>query len=121
LTVPWVAVFFWVLGGIALGIGAIAGAWPKGVPVEMRWPALIGAFFFLLVGTLSWRFKDPAEARPRRLGGTMYLIPFFVMLAFGLLQVYGPERPKATEAQIAAATGCGEGRACSQGSRHAGR
>jgi uncharacterized membrane protein YeiB len=33
----------------------------------------------------------------------MYLVPFTVMLAFGLLQLFGPARPKATEAQIAAA------------------
>jgi uncharacterized membrane protein YeiB len=33
----------------------------------------------------------------------MYLTPMFIMLSFGLLQVYGPDRPKASEAQVAAA------------------
>jgi hypothetical protein len=52
----------------------------------MRGPMLVGCGFMTLAGLLSWRYKDPAEARPRRLGGTMYLVPFCVMLALGLLQ-----------------------------------
>jgi len=79
-----------------------SGAVPQ-MPVEARWPLLIGCGFLTLLGWLGWRYKDPAEARPRRLGGTMYLLPFSVMLAFGLLQMYGPARPKFTEAQIAVA------------------
>jgi uncharacterized membrane protein YeiB len=102
--VPTHAIFFWVLGGIALGVALIAGVLPKGPPIDARWPAIIIGFFLLLVGTLSWRFKDPVEPRPRRLGATMYLVPFLIMLSFGLLQVYGPDRPKPTEAQVAAAT-----------------
>jgi uncharacterized membrane protein YeiB len=99
---PWQSVFFFVVATVFLGVGAAAGMAPN-MPPEMRWPMLIGAFFMVLVGWLSWRYKDPAEARPRRLGGAMYLVPFTVMLAFGLLQLFGPARPKATEAQVAAA------------------
>jgi len=99
---PWHSVFFFSLAVIALGIGLAAGAAPQ-LPPEARWPALIGCGFLTLLGWLSWRYKDPAEKRPRRLGVTMYLLPFSVMLAFGLLQLYGPARPKATEAQIAVA------------------
>jgi uncharacterized membrane protein YeiB len=76
---------------------------PQLPPVEARWPLLIGCGFLTLLGWLSWRYKEPPEARPRRLGGTMYLVPFCVMLAFGLLQMYGPARPKASEAQVATA------------------
>jgi uncharacterized membrane protein YeiB len=99
---PWHSVFFFAMATVFLGLGAAAGMAPN-LPPEMRWPMLIGAFFMVLVGWLSWRYKDPAEARPRRLGGAMYLVPFTVMLAFGLLQLFGPARPKATEAQVAAA------------------
>jgi uncharacterized membrane protein YeiB len=101
-TIPWHSLLFYVAGGVFLLLAAAAGVLPK-PPPEMRWPLLIGSFFMMLLGYLSNRYKDPAEARPRRLGGTMYIIPFSVMLAFGLLQAYGPDRPKATEAQVATA------------------
>jgi uncharacterized membrane protein YeiB len=99
---PWHSLFFFVVATVFLALAAAAGMAPD-MPPEMRWPMLIGAFFLALVGWLSWRYKDPVEARPRRLGGAMYVVPFTVMLAFGLLQLYGPAHPKATEAQIAAA------------------
>jgi uncharacterized membrane protein YeiB len=99
---PWQSLFFFALAVVFLALGAAAGMAPQ-LPVEARWPLLIGCGFMTLLGWLSWRYKDPAEARPRRLGGTMYLVPFCVMLAFGLLQMYGPARPKASEAQVAAA------------------
>jgi uncharacterized membrane protein YeiB len=101
-TMPWLSVVFFAAGVIFLAFGASAGM-PHLAPPEARWPLLIGAFLTSAIGWLSWRYKDPAEARPRRLGGAMYLIPFSVMLAFGLLQMFGPERPKAREAQVAAA------------------
>lgn len=99
---PWQSLLFFCLGVAALAVALVAGHGP--VPVDARWPTAIGAFFLTLLGLLSWRYKDPAEARPRRLGGTMYIVPFCIMLSFGLLQVFGPQRPKATEAQVAAAT-----------------
>ena len=101
-TIPWHSLLFYTAAFIMLVLAAVAGVLPK-PPPEARWPLLIGSFFLALIGYLSQRFKDPAQARPRRLGGTMYVIPFSVMLAFGLLQVFGPDRPKATEAQVAAA------------------
>ena len=99
---PWHSLLFFAAGVVFLALGASAGLAPQ-MPVEARWPLLIGAFFMSAIGWLSWRYKDPVEPRPRRLGGAMYLIPFSVMLAFGLLQMFGPARPKATEAQVAAA------------------
>jgi uncharacterized membrane protein YeiB len=99
---PSLSLVFLLLGGVFAVLGAIAGVAPM-PPADARWPMLIGSFFFLLLGYLSARYKDPVEARPRRLGGTMYVIPFCVMLSFGLLQVYGPQRPIPTEAQVAAA------------------
>jgi uncharacterized membrane protein YeiB len=98
---PTQSLVFFVLSLVFLGFAGAAGHGE--FPPEMRWPMLIGSFFMVLLGLLSWRFKDPAEARPRRLGGAMYIVPFTVMLAFGLLQLFGPARPKASEAQIAAA------------------
>jgi uncharacterized membrane protein YeiB len=103
-TVPGHSVFFWVAGLSTATVAALAGMSPEGgIPAEARWPMIIVTIFLLLLGTLSWRFKDPVDKRPRRLGPTMYLVPMCIMLSFGLLQVFGPERPKATEAQIAAA------------------
>jgi uncharacterized membrane protein YeiB len=98
---PWLSLAFLVLGAVALVLAVVAGLGP--VPAEARWPFAIGAFFLSLLGVLSWRFKDPADARPRRLGASMYLVPFCVILSFGLLQLFGPARPKATEAQVVAA------------------
>lgn len=92
----FVAAVGFLAGGVAAGIAPMP-------PPEARWPMLIGAFFTALLGWLSWRYKDPAEQRPRRLGMTMYLVPFTVMLAFGILIAYGPTRPKASEAQVDAA------------------
>jgi uncharacterized membrane protein YeiB len=99
---PWHALLFFAVGAVLLALGSSAGV-VETIPADNRWPLLIGAFFSSAIGWLSWRYKDPVEPRPRRLGGAMYLIPFGVMLAFGLLQVYGPSRPKASEAQVAAA------------------
>ena len=101
---PALSFAFFCLGAIALVVALVAGQDWTPVPAAARWPMLIGAFFFSLVGFLSARYKDPAEARPRRLGGAMYVIPFCVMLSFGLLQMFGPARPVATEAQVSAAT-----------------
>jgi uncharacterized membrane protein YeiB len=101
-SMPWLSLLFFLLGTVFLVLGATAGM-AHMAPAEARWPLLIGAFFTSTIGWLSWRYKDPVEPRPRRLGGAMYLIPFSVMLAFGLLQMFGPERPKASEAQVAAA------------------
>lgn len=100
---PWLSLVFFVVGVGMLVAGFVAGQVPN-FPADARFPLWIGAFFMLLLGVLSWRFKDPKDARPRRLGGTMYAIPMLVMLSFGLLQVFGPARPKASEAQVAAAT-----------------
>ncbi len=99
---PWLSLVFLLIGFVALGAAALAGNGP--VPVEARWPSAILGSFSVLVGMLSWRFKDPREARPRRLGATMYLTPFIMMFAFGVLMVYGPKQPVPSEAQVAAAT-----------------
>ena len=93
---------FYLLGTIALVLALVAGL-TEAIPEQARWPAAIAAFFLLLVGFLAQRFKQPPEPRARRLGATMYLVPFFIMLSFGLLQFYGPHPPKASEAQVAAA------------------
>jgi hypothetical protein len=103
-SLPWHSVFFYVAAAATGVVAAIAGMLPEGgPPAEARWPMIIITSFLVLLGTLSWRFKEPVDKRPRRLGPTMYLTPMLIMLSFGLLQVFGPERPKATEAQVAAA------------------
>jgi uncharacterized membrane protein YeiB len=96
------SLFFLLVSAVMLVFAGMMGTVGE-FPAEGRWPLLIGASFFGLIGWLSARYKDPVEARPRRLGGTMYLVPFSLMLAFGLLQLYGPARPKPTEAQVATA------------------
>jgi uncharacterized membrane protein YeiB len=103
-SLPWHSLLFAVAGAAMLVVAILAGISPdRGPPAEARWPLLIGSGFLWLLGWLSWRYKDPVEHRPRRLGPTMYLLPMCVMLAFGLLQIYGPEPPKASEAQVATA------------------
>ena len=98
---PTQSLLFFFLATLFLAAAAASVFVP---PMEQaRWPVMIGATFMLLLGWLSWKYKDPADKRPRRLGVTMYLVPFLVMLSFGLLQMYGPARPKASEAQVAAA------------------
>jgi len=99
---PSQSLLFFFLGAGTLAAAVMAGL-VSFMPAEARWPMLIVTFFLVMLGWLSWRYKDPAEKRPRRLGVTMYLVPFFIMLSFGLLQLYGPARPKASEAQVAAA------------------
>ena len=101
-SLPWLSLVFFLVAVALLAAAGAAGAVPN-FPADARWPCVIGSGFFWLLGALSWRYKDPVEARPRRLGGTMYLLMFAVMLAFGALQVYGPARPQPTEAQVAAA------------------
>ena len=101
---PALSFAFFCMSAIALVLALVAGQDWTPVPALARWPILIGAFFFSLVGYLSARYKDPVETRPRRLGGAMYIIPFCVMLSFGLLQLFGAARPVATEAQVSAAT-----------------
>jgi uncharacterized protein len=99
---PWLSLVFLLLGLGAAAVGAIAGNGP--VPVDARWPLLIVGSVLSLLAYLSARYKDPAEARPRRLGPTLYLVPMTMMLLFGLMQVFGPDRPVASEALVAAAT-----------------
>jgi uncharacterized membrane protein YeiB len=100
---PWLSVVFFALGAIALLVAIAAGLLPF-VPADARWPAAILAVVGTTLGTLSWKFKDPVEPRTRRLGVGMYLLPFSIMLLFGLLRVFGPTLPTPTEAQVAAAT-----------------
>lgn len=98
----WSTLPFYLLGAIATGFSLVAGLIEQ-IPAQARWPAAIAAFFLLLVGFLAERYKQPLEPRARRLGATLYLVPFLIMLSFGLLQYYGPQPPKPTEAQVAAA------------------
>jgi uncharacterized membrane protein YeiB len=98
----WSSVPFFVTGAIGVGVAILAGL-VGFIPGEARWPAAIVASLLLLVGVLAERYKQPIEPRPRRLGVAMYIVPFLIMLSFGLLQVFGPQLPKPSEAQVQAA------------------
>ena len=98
----WSTVPFYVAGAIGVGFAVLAGL-VEFVPGEARWPAAIISAILLLVGYLAQRYKQPLEPRPRRLGVAMYVVPFLIMLGFGLLQVYGPQLPKPSEAPVQAA------------------
>ena len=98
---PTLSLVFMLASIVFVGLAVATAFVPDMAPA--RWPFLIGAFFTGFLGWASWRYKDPVEARPRRLGGTMYLVPFLVMFAFGVFQMVGPAPPKASEAQVAAA------------------
>jgi len=100
---PWLSVVFFAVGAIAL-LAAIAAGLLSFIPADWRWPLVILAIVGTALGALSWRYKDPVEPRTRRLGVGMYLLPWSIMLMFGLLIVFGPTRPTPSEAQVAAAT-----------------
>lgn len=98
----WSSVPFYVIGTIAVAVAVLAGL-VGFIPGEARWPGVIIASLMLLVGFLAERYKQPLEPRPRRLGVAMYLVPFLMMFGFGMLQTYGPQLPKPSEAQVQAA------------------
>ena len=60
---PWQSLFFFALGVVFLALGAAAGMAPQ-LPVEARWPLLIGCGFMTLLGWMSWRYKDPDREFP---------------------------------------------------------
>ncbi|HEU4373183.1 MAG TPA: DUF418 domain-containing protein, partial [Telluria sp.] len=76
------------------GIAALVFWFVPGTPKDLRGPvtALCGAF--LLLSFLAQRYRDPAEARPRRAGATIYVF-FSVMTIIGGLVDYltPPEAP----------------------------
>ena len=98
----WSSLPFLVFGAIGLGVAILAGV-VGFIPGEARWPAAIVSSILLLVGYLAQRYKQPPEPRPRRLGVAMYIVPFLMMLSFGLLQLFGPQPPTPSEAQVQAA------------------
>jgi hypothetical protein len=98
---PWLSVVFFALGAIALLVAVAAGLLPF-VPGDARWPAAIIGVVGTTLGALSWKFKDPVEPRTRRLGVGMYLLPFSIMLLFGLRRGFPQGIPSGRETLVAA-------------------
>lgn len=80
-----------VLSALAAGV---LWALPQG-PKEPRLPVTIAAAALLAVAILSDRFHDPVEARPRRLGLTLYLLPCLLVTAFGAAMLLPPPAARA--------------------------
>ncbi len=55
-------------------------------------PLCLAAFFSLLTAWLSARFHQPVESRLWRTGAYLYVLPFLVMLAFGITKWNEPAR-----------------------------
>ncbi len=77
-----------VLAAVALGFWLVPGA-----PSSPRLPLSILAGAFLAIGVFSARFHQPPEARMRRLGIGMYVLPFLLMAAFGLSDYAASQAP----------------------------
>lgn len=95
----------WSFVVLILGTLAALGAvllWllPHG-PKEPRIPLTLISAAVLTLGLLSARFHDPLDARFRRMGLTLYILPFVMMSAFGAVQYLVPPAPTAPQAQAA--------------------
>jgi hypothetical protein len=98
-TLPWFgtrapafAVILQVLG-VAVLVAAVV-LWFTQLQIQARWPATIGGGILVLLGLLAARYRDPPEARSRRLGVTMYLLPWTMMFLVSLAMIFAPQRPK---------------------------
>ena len=96
---PLLSVILQVLGALLLVAATVL--WLTELQVQARWFTTIGGLFVLVLGLLSARYRDPPESRARRLGVTMYLLPFLATFLVGSAMVYAPQRP--TDAAIVAA------------------
>jgi uncharacterized protein len=94
LRLPGFSVLFLALGSLALAFTAYLWIAPH-APREPRAPMSIVTLLLLAVGILSAKYRDPAEARPRRLGLALYFLPVLMMTLFGGLQYFAPEPPTA--------------------------
>ena len=96
---PLLSVILQVLAVLVLIAAAVL--WLTELQVQARWFTTIGGLVLLALGLLSARYRDPLESRARRLGVTMYLLPFLGMLLVASAMVYAPQRP--TDAAMIAA------------------
>jgi uncharacterized membrane protein YeiB len=79
-----------VIGILAAMAAAVLWSLPQG-PREPRVPVTVVAVAILAIGVLSARFHAPVEARPRRLGIALYLLPFLLMTVFGAVMYVAPD------------------------------
>jgi uncharacterized membrane protein YeiB len=95
---PVIAIILQLVGVIVLAVATVL--WTTQWQVQARWLTTIGGVLLLSLGLLAARYRDPPEARARRLGATMYLVPFLVMFLAALTAVGAPQR--ASDASILA-------------------
>ncbi len=102
-SLPMLSAGILLVGALAALAAVVLWVLPQG-PKEPRLPLTIAAATLLAVGILSARFHEPAAARHRRLGLTLYLLPCFLMIAFGALAYLGLQEPapggRATQAEV---------------------
>ncbi|NWJ39816.1 MAG: DUF418 domain-containing protein [Geothrix sp.] len=91
-SLPLFSFILLVLGGLAAVAAGVFWALPHG-PKEPRIPVTIISLAVLTLGVLSARFHQPVEARMRRLGMTIYLLPFLMTVVFGVVQRFTPPPP----------------------------
>ena len=78
-----------LIGLLGTLVAGLLWALPNG-PKEPRVPVTIIGAALLAIGSLSARFHDPDGPRLRRLGVTLYLIPFLLMTSFGAVMYFAP-------------------------------
>lgn len=78
-----------LIGLLGALVAALLWALPNG-PKEPRVPVTILSVALLAIGILSAKFHNPAEPRLRRLGVSLYLIPFLLMTSVGAVMYFAP-------------------------------
>lgn len=89
LSLPVFSFVLLVVGVLAAAVATLLWALPNG-PKEPRVPVTVVSIAILTLGVLAARFHNPVEARPRRLGMTLYLFPFLMMTTFGAVLYFAP-------------------------------
>lgn len=100
--IPVFSMILAAVGGVLLAVATALAVIP-GAPGDAIVPTSIMGILFLALGVLSALFREPVAARQRRLGMTMYLVPFSMMLVFGIAQYYAPPAPS-TAASVETST-----------------
>ena len=85
------ASFLVLLAGTAMSIAAVV-LWllPNG-PLEPRIPLSVFGPLLLVLGGLSWKFRDPVELRSLRMAVGMYVFAGLSMTTMGLVQHFTPD------------------------------
>lgn len=104
LQVPVFSLVLLVLGALLCVAALVFWLLPNG-PTEPRGPLSVFGPLVVTAGWLSWKYFDPVEKRPLRLGAGLYLFFAIAMTVGSVLQHFAPDplAAGAPGAQLAAA------------------